>query len=178
MDRQGQQIGVDLKERVHLDGVLHRAFSIFVFNEPGELLLQRRAAGKYHSGGLWTNTCCGHPRPEEALAQAVHRRLREEMGFDCALREAFQFTYQAHLGNGLIEHEFDHVFVGSFDGQPQPNPDEVEACRWMRIDDLALELDTKPERYSYWLRHCFGTLREHLALNPLDGFGPASPGFA
>ena len=176
VDRLGRQVGVDLKERVHLDGALHRAFSIFVFNASGLLLLQRRAAGKYHSGGLWTNTCCGHPRPGEALEQAVHRRLREEMGFDCALREAFHFTYQAHLGNGLIEHEFDHVFVGSFENRPQPNPKEVEAWEWMAPGELALDLDTRPERYSYWLRHCFGTLREHLALNPLDGSRAASRG--
>ena len=131
--------------------------------------MQRRAAGKYHSGGLWTNTCCGHPRPGEALAHAVHRRLQEEMGFDCALREAFQFTYHAQLGNGLIEHEFDHVFVGLFEGQPQPDPYEVGACRWMAADELALDLAVQPDRYSYWLRQCFNTLRNYLAHNPLEG---------
>ncbi len=168
VDALGQQVGVEDKQQAHLDGVLHRAFSIFVFNAAGELLMQRRAAGKYHSGGLWTNTCCGHPRPGEALTQAVHRRLWEEMGFDCALREAFQFTYHAQLDNGLIEHEFDHVFVGSFEGQPQPNPDEVGACRWMTTDELALDLAAQPDGYSYWLRHCFQTLRQHLARNPLQ----------
>lgn len=167
VDTDGQQIGVEEKQQAHLDGALHLAFSIFVFNGAGELLLQRRAAGKYHSGGLWTNTCCGHPRPGEALDAAAHRRLREEMGFDCALREAFQFTYRAELGNGLIEHEFDHVLVGRFAGAPQPNPAEVEASRWMTQDELAQELIAEPHRYTYWLGHCFETLRQHLARHPL-----------
>ena len=175
VDAYGQQVGVEEKERAHVDGVLHRAFSIFVFNASGELLMQQRAAGKYHSGGLWTNTCCGHPRPGEALADAVHRRLQEEMGFDCALREAFQFTYHAQLGNGLIEHEFDHVFIGSFEGQPRPNPEEVGACRWMATDELAIDLAAQPDRYTYWLRHCFRTLRQHLACNSSPGLSSTAP---
>lgn len=178
VDTQGQQVGVEEKQQAHLDGMLHRAFSIFVFNASGELLMQQRAAGKYHSGGLWTNTCCGHPRPGEALAQAVHRRLREEMGFDCALREAFQFTYHAQLDNGLIEHEFDHVFMGNFEGQPEPNPEEVGAYRWMATDALALELAAQPGRYSYWLRHCFKTLRHHLTHHPLPGLSSTAPSSA
>lgn len=175
VDAHGQQIGVEEKERAHLDGVLHRAFSIFVFNGAGALLMQRRADGKYHSAGLWTNTCCGHPRPGEALTQAAHRRLQEEMGFDCALREAFQFTYHAQLGNGLIEHEFDHVFVGRCEAEPQPNPDEVGACQWMTTDALATELATHPERYSYWLGHCYGRLQDYLSRNPLQGLESATP---
>lgn len=163
VDTHGHQIGVEEKLRAHLNGALHRAFSIFIFNASGDLLMQRRAAAKYHSGGLWTNTCCGHPRPGEALAQAAHRRLQEEMGFDCAMEEAFQFTYRAQLGNGLIEHEFDHVFLGRFEGQPQWNPEEVDACDWVSTDDLASNLAVRPDHYSYWLRHCFETLRNHLA---------------
>jgi isopentenyl-diphosphate Delta-isomerase len=152
VDVHDRELGAGEKMRAHLEGVLHRAFSIFVFDAAGRLLLQKRARSKYHSGGLWSNTCCGHPRPGEATAEAARRRLREEMSFDCELREAFDFVYRAELAGGLVEHEFDHVFVGRFDGAPAPDPAEVEDWRWMTLDELRGELRLRPDDYSFWLR--------------------------
>jgi len=119
VDENDNEIGVEEKINAHRKGLLHRAFSIFVFNSKNELLLQKRAADKYHSGGLWSNTCCSHPRPGENLKDAAHRRLQEEMGFDCSLREVFSFLYKKSFDNGLTEHELDHVFFGKFDGIPK-----------------------------------------------------------
>src|SRR5918997_6672888 len=116
VDEADREVGTGSKLEAHREGALHRAFSVFVFDRRGRLLLQKRAAGKYHSGGLWSNTCCGHPRPGEATAEAARRRLREEMNFDCELRAAFEFLYRAQFTNKLIEHEYDHVFVGEFGG--------------------------------------------------------------
>jgi isopentenyl-diphosphate Delta-isomerase len=123
---------------------------VFVFDGAGRLLLQRRARGKYHSAGLWSNTCCGHPRPGEDTATAAARRLHEEMGFTCALASAGAFTYRAPLGE-LTEHEVDHVFTGRFEGTPQPDAQEVAAWRWVDATALAAELPARPERYSAWL---------------------------
>ncbi|HWS52517.1 MAG TPA: isopentenyl-diphosphate Delta-isomerase, partial [Pyrinomonadaceae bacterium] len=133
-------------------GALHRAFSVFVFDGRGRLLLQKRAAGKYHSAGLWSNTACGHPRPGEATAEAARRRLREEMNFDCELREAFDFIYRAELAGGLVEHEFDHVFVGFYDGEPAPDAAEVEDWKWVSMPELRRALESEPESYSRWLK--------------------------
>ena len=125
-----QAIGVGEKIHTHVIGALHRAFSVFIFNSTGQLLLQKRSSTKYHSRGLWSNTCCGHPRPGESIVEASQRRLSEEMGFDCDVKEVFEFIYQAKLDNGLYEHEFDHVLVGRFNESPTPNPDEVEDWKW------------------------------------------------
>src|SRR5690349_17076045 len=124
VDEQDHEIGTEEKLKTHRDAKLHRAFSIFIFNKKGQLLLQRRALSKYHSGGLWTNTCCGHPRPGENIDKAAHRRLQEEMGFDCNMKDVFRFTYKAPLDHGLTEHEVDHVFIGTCDAQPKLNHDE------------------------------------------------------
>jgi isopentenyl-diphosphate Delta-isomerase len=148
-------IGVEDKTRAHLLGVLHRAFSIFVMNSAGRLLLQRRALSKYHSRGLWSNTCCGHPRPGESINQASRRRLREEMGFDADLESVFQFRYRADLEEGLIENEYDHVLVGLFDGVPKPNPAEVAEYRWVDPTTLSLGLEAHPDSYTYWFRISF-----------------------
>ena len=153
-------IGVEDKTRAHLLGVLHRAFSIFVMNSAGQLLLQRRALGKYHSRGLWSNTCCGHPRPGESINQASRRRLREEMGFDADLESVFQFRYRVDLEEGLIENEYDHMLVGLFDGGPEPNPAEVAEYRWVDPATLSLELETHPENYTYWFRISFDRVFE------------------
>src|SRR4051812_34432219 len=118
VDAHDRELGAGEKLQVHLAGALHRAFSIFVFDAAGRLLIQKRAPGKYHSAGLWSNTACGHPRPGEATAPAARRRLREEMGLDCELHEAFEFLYRAELGDALVEHEYDHVFVGTHVGDP------------------------------------------------------------
>ena len=159
-------IGVEDKTRAHLLGVLHRAFSIFVMNSAGQLLLQRRAFAKYHSRGLWSNTCCGHPRPGESINQASRRRLREELGFDVNLESVFQFRYQAHLEDGLIENEYDHVLVGLFNGVPEPNPAEVADYRWVDPTTLSLEFEAHPENYTYWFRISFDRVFERS--NQLD----------
>jgi len=152
VDEKGNEIGVAEKMHAHQNGLLHRAFSIFVFDADNRLLLQRRAKHKYHSGGLWANTCCSHPRPGEAVADAAHRRLREEMGFDCPLEEKFSFLYKKAFDNGLTEHEYDHVFVGFYSGEVAPNPAEVEAYRWCSVTDLKDDVARNQTSYVYWLR--------------------------
>jgi len=129
-----------------------------VFNLKGEILLQKRAAGKYHSGGLWTNACCGHPKPGEKTLEAAQKRLQEEMGFTCDLERRFSFVYKKEFDNGLTEHEFDHVFVGTFDGEIEPDPGEVEEWKWVAVDDLLLDVTGNPEKYSYWFREILGKL--------------------
>jgi isopentenyl-diphosphate delta-isomerase len=152
VDAQDRELGVKEKMEAHVEGALHRAFSVFVFDSEKRLLLQRRARTKYHSGGLWSNTACGHPRPGESTLAAARRRLREEMGFDCELREAFEFLYRAELDGALIEHEYDHVLVGTHEGDPAPDPSEVEDWRWVTMDELRRRLSDEPQSYSYWLK--------------------------
>jgi len=152
VDENDVERGSAEKLRAHAEGVLHRAFSVLVFNPRGEVLLQRRAAEKYHSGGLWSNTCCGHPRPGEETARAARRRLREEMGFECELTPLFGFRYRVELADGLSEHEYDHVFVGRYDGDPLPDPGEVEAWRWAGLDAVRRDVLHASERYTYWFR--------------------------
>lgn len=151
VDANDRELGVGEKLQVHLEGSLHRAFSVFVFDRERRLLLQKRAGTKYHSGSLWSNTACGHPRPGEATPDAARRRLREEMGFDCELRRAFSFLYRAELNNRLIEHEYDHVFIGEFDGNPAPDASEVEDWRWMSMEQLRDDIRRYPDKYTYWL---------------------------
>ena len=150
VDENDNQIGTGEKMKVHEEGKLHRCFSIFVFNSKGELMLQKRASTKYHCGGLWTNTCCGHPRPGEGTEEAAHRRLKEEMNFDCELEEALKFIYKAVLDHGLTEHEYDHVFIGDFDGKPVMNPEEAEDWKWISLDDLRKDIEKNPASYTYW----------------------------
>jgi isopentenyl-diphosphate delta-isomerase len=152
VDEADHEIGIDHKERAHRQGRLHRAFSVFVFDRLGRLLLQQRARDKYHSGGLWSNTCCSHPRPGEAVMAAAHRRLREEMGFDCPLRWSFAFIYEAPVGGGLVEHEYDHVCVGSFDGEPACDSREVAAWRWETVDVVRQDIAVRPDAYAVWFR--------------------------
>lgn len=125
-------------------------------------MLQQRAISKYHSGGLWSNTCCSHPRPGEETLTAVHRRLPEEMGFDCPLTEGAPIVYRTALDHGLIENEFDHVFIGRWDGQPHINPVEVEAWEWKPIPDLVAEMENRPERYTFWFRALMPRVRQQL----------------
>jgi isopentenyl-diphosphate delta-isomerase len=152
VDEKDNVIGKGEKIKVHREGKLHRAFSIFVFNSKGKLLLQKRAKSKYHSGGLWTNTCCSHQRDGETLEKAVHRRLKEEMGFDCELKEVFTFTYRVKFDDGLSENEYDHVFFGKFDGKPDPNPDEVDDWKWVSLEELRKDIQKNPDDYTYWLK--------------------------
>lgn len=155
VDENDKEIGALEKTPVHKQGLLHRAFSLFVFNSNNELLLQQRADGKYHSPGLWTNTCCSHPRQGELMEDAIHRRLSEEMGMNCGLTFQFSFIYRHEFSNGLTEHELDHVYFGYSDQQPSPNPDEVKDWKFMHMDDLQKELALRPELYSPWLNICF-----------------------
>ncbi|RLJ08892.1 MAG: isopentenyl-diphosphate delta-isomerase [Candidatus Aenigmatarchaeota archaeon] len=165
VDEKDNEIGTEEKIKAHQNGgKLHRAFSIFIFNSQGQMLIHRRAAIKYHSPGLWTNACCSHPRPGESLKEAVHRRLKEEMGFDCELEESFSFIYKADVGNGLTEWEFDHVFTGRFDGEPEPNPKEVDDWKWMNIDELKKDIEQNPEKYTPWFRIAFERVVNHLKL--------------
>ncbi len=150
VDKNDTQIGTGEKIAVHKEGTLHRCFSIFVFNTFGEMLMQKRASTKYHSGGLWTNTCCGHPIDGEATEKAAHRRLREEMGFDCPLKKVFCFIYRADLDNKMIEHEFDHVFIGTYDGPVSPDAREADGYRWQKVEDVRYEMSRYPERYTVW----------------------------
>ena len=154
VDEQDNVIGVEEKLRAHTDGgLLHRAFSIFVFDRGDELLLQRRAAGKYHFAGLWSNTCCGHPRPGEDVAAAARRRLAEEFGFETDLEERFSFIYRAEdEKTGLTEHEFLHVFVGRFDGEPAPDPSEIDDWRRCRLDSIDSETSDAPDSFTPWCR--------------------------
>lgn len=152
VDERDREVGVVEKLQAHREGALHRAFSVFVFDRDDRLLLQKRAAAKYHSGGLWSNTCCGHPRPGEATTPAARRRLREEMNFECELSGAFEFLYRAELDGALIEHEYDHVLVGRYDGEPAPDGFEVEDWKWATVEELRRDLQREPERYSYWLK--------------------------
>jgi isopentenyl-diphosphate Delta-isomerase len=153
VDENDAEVGTLGKQRAHLEGRLHRAISVFVLNARDEMLL--RAPGKYHSGGLWTNACCSHPRPGEAVDVAARRRLREEMGIDCALTPLFRFTYRAPVGPGLVEHEYDHVFAGRWDGDPEPSPDEVDGWRWAPVADLVREVRESPEAFTPWFRMVF-----------------------
>ena len=139
---------------VHQMGLLHRAFSVFIFNSKGELLLQQRADDKYHSGGLWTNTCCSHPRFGENISWAIERRLIEEMGMRCKTDFAFSFTYKASFANGLIEHEFDHVYFGMSDKLPIPEKSEVQDYRYITLENLEREITSQPEKYTEWLKIC------------------------
>lgn len=154
VDENDKQIGTMEKLQAHQKGLLHRCFSIFVMNGKGETLLQRRALNKYHSGGLWSNSCCGHQRPGEDTVTAGERRLKEEFGFVCALREIHRFTYRTEFQNGLTEHEYDHVLAGWFDGVPQPDPEEILEWKWVSLSQLKNDVGQKPRLYTYWLRAC------------------------
>lgn len=151
VDEQDNQIGTEEKLKAHQEGKLHRAFSVFIFNEKGELLLQQRALTKYHCPGLWSNTVCSHPRPGEQVEAAAHRRMKEELGFDGPVKEVFSFIYKVKFDNGLTEHEFDHVLVGKFEPKPVLNKDEVAAVKWVGMQELKKDIKKSPEKYSYWL---------------------------
>ena len=163
VDENDNQIGLMEKHAAHIGPHLHRAFSIFVFNSKGELLLQQRALSKYHSPGLWTNTCCSHPRDGETLEQATSRRLLEEMGMVCEMSEAYTFIYQAPVGQGLTEHELDHVWIGHSDDTPFINREEVESWKYMSLDDIAADIQTHPENYTEWFKITFDSLVNHIS---------------
>ena len=166
VDKNDVEIGTEEKMKAHQNGgILHRAFSVFIFNGRGEMLLQQRAEGKYHCGGLWTNTCCSHQRPDESMEDAVHRKLKQEMGFDTKLKEIFKFIYRAQFGNGMTEHELDHVFVGRFDGKVVANPDEAEGFRWANIAEVGRDVAKNPELFTPWFRMVLDKVAEWYKEN-------------
>ncbi|XOV67806.1 MAG: isopentenyl-diphosphate Delta-isomerase [Fluviicola sp.] len=155
VDENDQELGRMEKMEAHEKGLLHRAFSIFLFNEKNELLLQQRAHSKYHSGGLWTNTCCSHPRAGETVLEASHRRLMEEMGIEANMQTQFHFVYKAELDNELTEHELDHVVFGTFSGEPKINPEEVASWKYMSMEEIEADMKDHPEKYTAWFRIVF-----------------------
>lgn len=152
VDENDNETGRMEKLDAHKLGVLHRAFSVLVFNDQHELLLQQRAFGKYHSEGLWTNTCCSHPGPGESVLTAAHRRMKEEMGFDCSLEEAFHFIYRAELDNNLVEHELDHVVIGFSNVEPELNTEEAIAFKWMDLEEIRQDMTNNPQHYTHWFK--------------------------
>ena len=155
VDKNDNEVGTMEKQEAHVKGLLHRAFSVFIFNDKNELLLQRRAVNKYHSGGLWTNTCCSHPRQNEKTKDAAKRRLLEEMGMRSTLKKQFDFVYKAKLDNNLYEHEFDHVFFGFTNDLPIINPEEVEEYTYKTLEDIGNEMKAIPDKYTEWFKICF-----------------------
>ena len=153
VDEFDNALGTMEKMEAHRKGVLHRAFSVLVFNSKGELLLQKRAAGKYHSAGLWTNTCCSHPGPTESIGESVQRRVQFEMGINVKPAFAFKFTYKAALDNGLTEHELDHVFTATYEREPHVNPDEVSDWKYVELSALRADLARRPEVYTAWFKY-------------------------
>ena len=164
VDERDEPIGTDEKIAAHIKGTLHRAFSVFILNSSLQLLLQRRTSTKYHSRGLWSNTCCGHPRPDETIKQASQRRLNEEMGFSSELTKLFDFVYRVELEDGLIEHEYDHVLIGYFNGVPNPNGNEVCEWKWIDLDVLSVDLEEHPEGYTFWFRFSFNQFLKAFGL--------------
>ena len=164
VDEFDKELGIMEKMEAHQKALLHRAFSVFLFNSKGEMLLQRRAASKYHSGGLWTNACCSHPRPGESNLDAATRRTFEELGFYPEIRDAFSFIYKAEFDNGLTEHEFDHVFVGEYEGPVIPDPKEVSEYCYKSLDQIRTELLQQPHLYTEWFKIAFHEVEGHSNL--------------
>tara|TARA_Y100000813_G_scaffold6892_1_gene5144 strand:+ start:436 stop:954 length:519 start_codon:yes stop_codon:yes gene_type:complete len=162
VDENDNQVGVMPKLEAHQKGLLHRAFSVFIFNSKYELLLQKRASSKYHSGGLWTNTCCSHPREGEEILDAAKRRLIEEMGIDTSLRKVHDFIYKAELDNNLTEHEFDHVFYGIYNEDPIINKDEADDFKWIDMDSLNEDIITNGDKYTIWFKIAFEYFYNYL----------------
>lgn len=162
VDQDDNEIGVCEKMDAHVDGKLHRAFSIFIYNSNGEILLQQRAADKYHSGKLWTNSCCSHPAPHETIAEAARRRLMEELMIQTPLRQLFRFYYHAVFENGLVEHELDHVLVGKYESIPMINEQEAIAYKWVSLQEIKQMIANQPEEYTYWFKHIIAFHFEEL----------------
>lgn len=152
---QDEVLGVMEKMKAHQKGALHRAFSVFIFNDKGQMLLQQRAAKKYHGGLLWTNACCSHPYPHECVEAAAERRLREELRFTTPLQKIFSFTYRAEVENNLIEHEYDHVFAGEYSGEVRPDVDEVQAYAYRSMEEIDALIIRQPDSFTAWFKIAF-----------------------
>ncbi len=162
VNEKDEPIGTMDKLEAHKKGLLHRAFSVFIFNDKEQTLLQQRAKSKYHSPLLWTNTCCSHPREGEPYKKAAQRRLKEEMGFSCSLEEKFHFIYRADVGQGLIEHELDYVFTGYFNENPKINPKEVNDYDWVTFNAIEKDLKCNPQKYTAWFKIIFEAYWKYL----------------
>ncbi|MDX1277833.1 isopentenyl-diphosphate Delta-isomerase [Oceanihabitans sediminis] len=171
VNERNEQIGLMPKLEAHEKALLHRAFSVFVFNDKNELMLQQRALGKYHSPGLWTNTCCSHQREGETNIQAGKRRLQEEMGFVTELEDSISFIYKAPFDNGLTEHEYDHVLLGKYNQEPKINPDEVAAWKWMPLEEVKKDMEMQPEHYTAWFKIIFDKFYQHINITDYESNG-------
>ncbi|WP_143306097.1 isopentenyl-diphosphate Delta-isomerase [Chitinophaga vietnamensis] len=157
-----EEVGTMEKMEAHYKGMLHRAFSVFIINDAGDWLLQQRALDKYHSGGLWTNACCSHPLPGETTVAGAHRRLHEELGFDCQLEEIFSFTYKTVFNNGLTEHEYDHVFLGVYNGAIFPDKGEVNDYRYLSANQVLSLIEQEPDSFTSWFHLALPMVLQHL----------------
>ncbi len=164
VNEKDEKIGLMPKLEAHEKGLLHRAFSVFIFNDKNELMLQQRALHKYHTPGLWANSCCSHQRDGESSLEAGKRRLQEEMGFVVDLEERTSFIYKAEFDNGLTEHEFDHIMVGQYDGLPNINPEEVASWKWMSLEDVKTDIASNPEIYTPWFKIIFDKFYKHILV--------------
>lgn len=162
VDDNDQPIGMMEKIEAHQKGLLHRAFSVFIMNDQNQMLLHKRASGKYHSEGLWTNACCSHPMPGESTLEAAVRRLKEEMGFSCELRAIDHIIYQVQFENGLIEHEYDHIFLGYYDGEIHANPEEVSEYTFCSFEEIDNWLEKNEEHFTVWFRIAYPLVKRHL----------------
>jgi isopentenyl-diphosphate delta-isomerase len=160
IDKNNRIIGTEEKLKAHQTGKLHKAFSVLIFNKNNQLLLQQRAKTKYHCGGLWSNTCCSHPRPNESLIKGANRKLKQEMGFNCKLKKLFSFTYKIKLDNQLIEHEYDTIFIGTYEKDPKPNSQEVMNYKWLTLEQIKKEISRKPKKYTPWFKIIIKKFRE------------------
>ncbi|HKL03016.1 MAG TPA: isopentenyl-diphosphate Delta-isomerase [Cryomorphaceae bacterium] len=162
VDSNDKRVGVMEKMEAHQKGLLHRAFSVFLFNDNNEMLIHQRASKKYHCGGLWTNACCSHPQDGENIDQTIQRKLMQEMGITCPVEKAFNFVYRSELDNGLTEYEFDHVYTGKFSGIPKPNPEEVSDWKYVSLLNIENELANNPGNFTPWFQLLFSPLAAHL----------------
>ena len=162
VNEKDEQIGLMPKMEAHEKALLHRAFSVFVFNDKNELMIQQRALGKYHSPGLWTNTCCSHQREGESNIEAGKRRLQEEMGFSTDLKDTISFIYKAPFDNGLTEHEFDHILVGYYNEEPELNPEEANDYKWVTLEELQKDMAKNPDIYTEWFKIIFDKYYKHI----------------
>lgn len=167
VNEKDEEIGLMGKTEAHEKGLLHRAFSVFIFNGENHLMLQKRAQDKYHSPGLWTNTCCSHQKQGETSIEAGKRRLQEEMGFETELEEVMSFIYKAPFENGLTEHEYDYILTGKFDKDPNPNPEEVADFKWMPLEEVKNDIETNPEKYTVWFRIIFEKFYDSINLEQI-----------
>ncbi|MCA1763168.1 MAG: isopentenyl-diphosphate Delta-isomerase [Cryomorphaceae bacterium] len=163
VDSNDNKIGVMEKIEAHRKGLLHRAFSVFLFNEEGEMLIHKRADVKYHCGGLWTNACCSHPQDEQSIEENIQQKLMQEMGITCPVEKAFDFVYRSELENGLTEYEYDHVYIGTFCDAPNPNPDEVSDWKYVSLGQIQRDLENSPEIFTPWFQLLYSPLAAHLA---------------